>query len=34
MGRQSLQQLVGDNIYIKHELQFAMDSLLKLAIVQ
>lgn len=34
MGIQSQQQLVGENIYIKHEAQFARDSLLKLVFMK
>lgn len=33
-GIQSQQQLVGENIYITHESQFARDSLLKLVFVK
>ena len=34
MGKQYLQQLEGDNIYIKHEFQFTRDSLVKLVFVK
>ena len=34
MGKQYLQPLEGDNIYIKHEFQFTRDSLVKLVFVK
>ena len=34
VGKQYLQQLEGDNIYIKHEFQFTRDSLVKLVFVK
>lgn len=34
MGKQYLQQIEGDNIYIKHEFQFTRDSLVKLEFVK
>lgn len=34
IGRQPVEQRMGDNSYIKHEFQFARDSLLKLAFVR